>query len=82
MRVMVKSDNPSIKLKVAQMHVISNGWEYFLEKPNKDGVAFGLVCGFEDELGDVYIPEIKPHIVSSAKADMSDALPAPNWTWE
>lgn len=82
MRLMVNSDMPSMKLKVEKVFVLRNGWEYFLEKPEKSGVAFGLVCGFEDELGSVYLPEIKPYIVSSGNADLSDCLPAPGWHWE
>ena len=82
MRVMVKSDCPQCKLKVEEVHVLINGWEYFLEKPNKDEIAFGLVCGYEDELGSVWLPEIREFIVSSANADLSDALPAPGWHWE
>lgn len=81
MRVMVKDDCPQCKLKVEFVAVLCHGWEYFLEKPNKDGVAFGLVCGFEDELGSVYLPEIEPYIVSKASEDCSDAFPAPGWHW-
>jgi len=81
MRLMINSDCSDMKIKVESVHVLVNGWEYFLEKPNKDGVAFGLVCGFEDELGSVYLPEIKPHILSSANLDCTDAIPAPGWEW-
>lgn len=81
MRVMVKNDCPQCKLKIVDVFMLFNGWEYFLEEENKDRVAFGLVCGFEDELGSVYVPEVEPHIVSKAQADVSDALPAPGWHW-
>lgn len=82
MRTMVMNDRPACKVKVENMYVLSNGWEYFLEKANKAGIAFGLVCGFEDELGDVFVPEIQPYIVSSANKECTDALPAPGWYWE
>lgn len=82
MRTMVKSDDPKVKLKVDRVFVLTNGWEYFLEKPDKNGIAFGLVCGYEDELGDVYLPEVSPYIISEASGTLEDALPAMDWEWK
>jgi hypothetical protein len=82
MRTMVDSKNPKIKLNVDRVLVLTNGWEYFLEKPAKNGIAFGLVCGFEDELGSVYLPEIAPYIISEAIGNMNNALPAIGWEWK
>ena len=78
---MVKCDS-NVSLKVDRVLVLVNGWEYFLEKTDKDDIAFGLVCGFEDELGSVYLPEIKPYIVSEAAPDVHDTLPAIGWEWK
>lgn len=82
MRVMVNSDNPKMQLKVDRVLVLINGWEYFLEKPNKDGIAFGLVCGYEDELGTVYLPEVNPYIIAESCGMLEDALPAIDWEWK
>lgn len=82
MRVMVNCDCPEMKLKVERVFILANGWEYFLEKTDKDEIAFGLVCGFEDELGSVYLPEVKPYIISEAANDLSDVLPAMGWEWK
>lgn len=82
MRTMVKSNNPKVKLKVDRVLVLKNGWEYFLEKADENGIAFGLVCGFENEMGDVYLPELSPYIISQSSGTLRDSLPAMNWIWE
>lgn len=68
------------KLKVERHIMLSNCWEYYLEKPNADGVAFGFVMGFENELGPVYVPEILPHAISQT-TDLSEIFPAEGWKW-
>lgn len=78
MRVM-ESDHGS-KLKVEQHIILRNGWEYYLEKADSDGVAFGFVMGFENELGYVYVPEILPHAISRTN-DLSELFPASGWKW-
>ena len=61
MRQMTKGNTV---LKVVQYIILANGWEYYItEKPDKDGIFFALVCGFETELGSVHIDEIKPYIM-------------------
>jgi hypothetical protein len=72
------------KLKVAAIHVTRNGWEYFQEGgADSDGIAFGLVCGFEDELGSFSIEEIAPYVTATAEGDnLKDCLPAPGWRWD
>lgn len=80
-RKMVRGDQ---KLLVSKIYVTRNGWEFFQEKDaDSDGIAFGLVCGFEDELGDFSVEEIKPHVVTSAAgSDLMECLPAPGWRWD
>ena len=66
------------------LHVIlRNFWEYYLEEPDKDGVAFGYVMGVENEWGSVSMDEIKPYIVTIARGKELDYVMAPvNYYWE
>ena len=58
-----------------------NAWEYyFLDKNSPAETRFALVFGFETEMGDVYMPEIKPRILS-ATADLSELAPCNGWEW-
>lgn len=60
----------------------SNMWEYFLldSKPDTAGNVFALVMGNETEMGDVNIPELKPHLFSFTR-DLSEISPAIGWKW-
>jgi len=69
--------------KVYQHIILRNGWEYYLEEEDKDGVAFGYVMGFANEWGSVYMPEIKPYIVSIARGKELDYIMPPfEYYWE
>lgn len=80
-RKMVRGDQ---KLRVSKIYVTVNGWEFFQEKDaDSDGMAFGLVCGFEDELGYFSVEEIKPYVIATAfGSELQDSLPAPGWQWD
>ena len=68
---------------VHQHIVLRNFWEYYLGETNEDGVAFGYVMGIESEWGDVYLPEIEPHMVSIARGKMlNEILPPEGYCWE
>ena len=68
---------------VAQHIILRNGWEYYLEETDNDGVAFGFVMGLENEWGSVYLPEIEPYISSVARCVMLDDIMAPfGYHWE
>ena len=69
------------KINVVEHIILKNGWEYFVtnNKFDKDTVQC-LVMGFETELGDVYLPEIKPYIVSRTR-NLNDLMPATGWQW-
>ena len=68
---------------VAQHIILRNGWEYYLEETDNDGVAFGFVMGLENEWGSVYLPEIEPYIASVARGAMRDDIMAPfGYHWE
>jgi hypothetical protein len=81
MRKMVNPKNGT-SLNVA-MHVITqNLWEYFLEAPDSDGVCFGYVMGFENELGYVDLESIRPYALSAVKGSgLNDIMPAFDWEW-
>ena len=69
-------------LNVDRHYITRNFWEYYLEKPDKNGQAFGLVMGHETELGYVDLDEIKPHVISSASPDKEEFYPAEGWQWQ
>lgn len=69
-------------LEVEQHLILRNGWEYFVctNKTDHPDKKMCVVLGFEQEWGEVWMPEIKKHIVSSTK-DMSVVMNPPDWVW-
>jgi hypothetical protein len=68
---------------VHQHIILKNFWEYYLGETDQDGVAFGYVMGFENEWGSVYLPEIKPHIMSCVMGKVLDEImPPAGYRWE
>jgi hypothetical protein len=68
---------------ITQHIILRNGWEYYLEAEDSDGVAFGYVMGFANEWGSVLMDEIKPHIVSIARGDeLNYIMPPFGYYWE
>ena len=68
---------------VHQHIILKNFWEYYLGETDENGVAFGQVMGFENEFGDVYMPEIEPYIISKATgAELNEVLPPQGYRWE
>lgn len=64
-------------------HIITRGfWEYYIcdKQTDSHGNVFAIVMGHETEMGDVNIPEIKPHILSVC-TDFEDLAPAEGWMW-
>ena len=83
MRTMISLDNMKDKVKVHEHVMLSNFWEYYLEEPNADGVAFGYVMGHDSEYGFVDLAEIKPYVMSRMKLDdTSELMPAVGFKWE
>jgi hypothetical protein len=63
-----------------------NLWEYYVldENEKDDDIQFCLVRGFEQELGDVYMPEIKPYIsvrVKVTEKNYHEIMPAIGYEW-
>lgn len=71
------------ELKVVEHIILKNMWEYYvLDAPtNTEDVKLCLVMGFEQEIGDVYLPEIKPYIISRTK-NLNEVMPADGCRWK
>ena len=68
---------------VHQHIILRNFWEYYLEEPDENGVAFGYVMGVENEWGSVSMEELKPYVISTAKgADLDEIMPPQGYHWE
>lgn len=80
----MKCENTGTIIDVHRYYMTKNFWEFFLEKPDENGMAFGLVMGNETELGYTNVNEIKSSIVLVGEADELGAygiLPATGWQW-
>ena len=67
-------------IEVVMVGVGFNGWEFFLGPVESDGRSFGLVDGFESELGYSLQDEISPHLMGGW-GNPYDCLPARGWEW-
>jgi len=71
------------RFEVAQHVILRNGWEYYLEETDSDGIAFGFVMGIENEWGSVPMAEIKPYIVSAVRGEeLNYIMPPEGYYWE
>ena len=80
MRVMKRPGQMFAELEVTRHIMTKNMWEYYLEEPDENGIAFGVVMGFDTELGYVDMEEIAPYIISSTD-NMDELMPASGWNW-
>lgn len=80
MKVMVNSETGQT-LKITEHMMTRNFWEYYVTDETDGDIARCLVLGFEDEIGDVYLPEIAPYIITKTKK-LSGVMPAPGWNWK
>lgn len=77
------SDGKGETFAVTRHIILRNFWEYYLEEPDENGVAFGFVMGFENEWGDVSMEEIKPYIISNVTGNTLHEVMAPvGYVWE
>lgn len=61
---------------------LANRWEiYVIEKPNSDGIGFGIINGFECEMGSFDMEEYQGLILSRTE-NLDYLMPAPCWYWE
>ena len=77
------NEDSSEPFAVALHIILRNYWEYYLEEPDENGIAFGYVMGVENEWGSVSMDEIKPYVISTAKgADLAEIMPPEGYHWE
>lgn len=68
-------------INVVEHIILKNGWEYYVTDDSFDeNTVQCLVMGFETEMGDVYMPEIKPYILSRTK-HLDTIAPCQGWEW-
>lgn len=68
-------------LKIVEWWMTVNHWEYYItDQEEDDDIVFAMVCGFEDEMGDISRKEIRPYIRSRTQ-DLNEIQPAPGWEW-
>lgn len=77
----MKCNEFEVELNVHQHIILQNFWEYYIEEPNEDGVAFGFVMGHENELGYIDLNEIAPYILSKVDPSDGELMPAAGWSW-
>lgn len=80
MRVMKRPGQMFAEVEVTRHIMTKNMWEYYLEEPDEHGIAFGVVMGFDTELGYVDMEEIAPYVISSTE-NMDELMPASGWNW-
>lgn len=78
----LKSSFGDTTINVVRHVILKNFWEYYVTDRDCGNVDLveALVIGFETEIGDVYLPEIRPYIISETR-DLNEVMPAPNWEW-
>lgn len=83
--IQIKDGKPvhASKFEVAKHIILRNMWEYYIEEPDQNGVAFGYVMGDFNEWGCVDLNEIKPYILSECAGSDLDEIMAPDgYAWE
>ena len=67
--------------KLRKKKLKKNGWEYYVTDRKFDtDIIQCVVMGYETEMGDVYMSELKGHIASRTK-DLSELAPCEGWEW-
>ena len=68
-------------VNVTEFAMVKNMWEYFItDEKFSDDIVCAVVAGFEVELGDISLSEIKPYVILRSK-DLASTMPAPGWEW-
>ena len=76
----MRKNDTDITINVTEHIILRNFWEYYItDEEFTSGIKRALVLGYETELGDVSLSEIKPYAISRTR-DL-DIMPAPGWTW-
>lgn len=77
-----KMKSPHGEVFTVHQHIITrNFWEYYILDNHKNrDIRFALVLGFENEMGDVSMSEIAPHVVTRT-SNLDGCMSAPGWEW-
>lgn len=68
-------------VNVVKLAITRNFWEYFItDDKHSDDIVRAVVKGFECEMGDISLSEIKPYILEQS-SDLANVMPAPGWEW-
>ena len=81
MRIL-KHREGDIELKIIEHIMTQNAWEYYvIDDWHDKNTVRCLVMGFATEIGDVYLPEIQPYIITRTK-DLRYIMPAEGYDWK
>lgn len=77
--------NGKTTLNIVEHIILKNFWEYYLTdyfpvEGNTD-IREAFIMGFENELGDVSLEEIRPYILTRTK-ELNEIMPAQGWSWK
>lgn len=80
---MMKASWMSKPVKVYGWAIARNGWEYYFLDNKKGDNRFAFVCGYENEMGDVSLSEIRPFLksITFEPNDLMDIAPAYGCVW-
>jgi len=78
-RKMKRADGDSV-VTVYAHGITRNFWEYYILDNVKSDYRLTLVEGFEQEIGDVSMNEIKPYLISFT-ANVDEIMPPRGWEW-
>jgi hypothetical protein len=57
-------------------------WEYYITDENfTEDIVCALVHGFETDIGNISLLEIKPYIMTRTK-NLDEVMPAQGWRWK
>ena len=81
--MLMRNKEYDTEINVVRHIILKNMWEVYItdEETDTPERRFALVMGYETELGDVWLPEYKGHIVTDT-ANMGEVMPAPGWEWK
>ena len=77
----MKNSTYGTVVNVVSFAMTKNFWEYFItDDKYSDDIVRAIVKGFETEMGDISLSEIKPHLMTQSD-QLDEIMPAPGWEW-
>ena len=81
MRKMRSIEDSEHIVSVFEHFITKNFWEYYvLDNKRDEDIRLCLVMGFEQEIGDVSMSEVKPYVVNKTRR-LDNLLPAHGYEW-